>query len=73
MDKVGEGGANGESNLEVYKTMCKADNQRDFSVWLRELKGAVRQVGWGGRWEAGDVGVPGADSCWCMTGNHKIL
>ena len=24
-------------------------------------------------WEGGDMGVPMADSCWCMTENHKIL
>ena len=28
-------------------------------------------MGWGGRWEAGDMGVPKADSCSCMTEKHK--
>ena len=34
--------------------------------------------GWGGErdgrevWEGGDKGIPMADSCWCMTENHKF-
>ena len=32
-----------------------------------------RSLGWGGRWEGGDMGVPMADSCWCLTENNKIL
>jgi len=33
-----------------------------------------RRVGWGGRWEGGFGGsLPMADSCRCMTENHKIL
>ena len=34
-------------------------------------------VGWGGdgreAQEGGEMGVPMADSCWCMTEIHKIL
>ena len=26
-----------------------------------------RGVEWGGRWDAGDICIPVADSCWCMT------
>ena len=29
--------------------------------------------GCGARWEGGDMAVPMAFSCWCMTENHKIL
>ena len=35
--------------------------------------------GWAGEgdgreeWEGEDMGVPTADSCWCITENHKIL
>ena len=28
----------GESNMETYNTICKIDSQREFAVWLRELK-----------------------------------
>ena len=34
----GEGGMYGESNMEPYITVCKIDSQREFSVWLGELK-----------------------------------
>ena len=42
MDKVGgeegEGETYGESNIEIYNSMCKTDSQWEFAVWLRELK-----------------------------------
>ena len=65
----------GESNMEIYDTIYKGDSQWEFAVWLRELKqrlcnrlkdGMEREMG-------GDMGVPMADSCWCMTENHKVL
>ena len=34
----GEGEMYGESNMEIYNTICKIDSQWDFAVWLRELK-----------------------------------
>ena len=34
----GEGEIYGESNIEIYNTLCKTESQRDFAVWLRELK-----------------------------------
>ena len=30
--KKGEGGMYGESNMEIYVTICKTDSQREFSV-----------------------------------------
>ena len=73
--KEGEGEIYGESNTEIYNTICKIDSQWEFAVWLRELKqglcdnievcdreGDVREV-----WEGGDMHVPIADSCWYMT------
>ena len=33
----GEGKMNGESNIEIYNTMCEIDSQQEFAVWLREL------------------------------------
>ena len=42
MDKVGgeegKGEMYGESNIEIYNTMCKIDSQWEFAVGLRELK-----------------------------------
>ena len=84
MEKVGgeeeEGEIYGESNIEIYSTLCKTDSQWEFAVWLRELKRVLGQAeGWGGKgdrkevWEGGDMGVPMADSCWCITENHQIL
>ena len=43
----------GESNMEIYITICKIDSQREFDVWLRKLKQGLcinlEWVGWGGR------------------------
>ena len=65
----------GESNKETYITICKIESQWDFAVWLRELKQGLcdNLEGWDGVgdgrevWEGGDMGVPMADSCCCMT------
>ena len=42
MNKVvgeeGEGETYGDSNTEIYNTMCKTDSQWEFSVQFRELK-----------------------------------
>ena len=38
----GEGGANGESNMEaIYATMYKTDNQGEFAVWQGTQTGAL--------------------------------
>ena len=34
----GEGEMYGEKNMEIHNTICKADSQREFAVWLRGLK-----------------------------------
>ena len=84
MDTVGgeerEGEIYGESNIEIYNAIYKIDSQWELAVWLREPKRALRQAeGWDedgdGRdvQEGGDTGIPMADSCWCITENHKIL
>ena len=57
------------------------DNQWEFAVWLRERQQGLCDTleGWDGAvdggevGEGGDMGVPMADSCWCMTENHEIL
>ena len=77
----GEGKTYGESNMEMYNTMCKIDSQWEFAVGLRELKQGLYDnlEGWDGEgdgrevWEGGDMGVFMADSCSYMTENHKIL
>ena len=71
----------GENNIETYISICKIDSQWEFAVWLRELKQGLcdNLEGWDGEEDArevregGNMGVPMADSCWCMTENHKIL
>ena len=34
----GEGELYGESNMDIYNTICKIDSQWEFTVWIRELK-----------------------------------
>ena len=70
-----------ESNMETYITVCEIDSQWESALWLRELKQGLcdNLEGWDGEGggkegqEGGDKGVPMADSCWCLTENHKIL
>ena len=77
----GEGEMYGESNTEIYNTICKTDSKWEFAVWIRELKQRLcdNLEGWDGEgdgrevWEGGDMGVPMADFCWYVTENHKIL
>ena len=37
-ERGGEGEIYGKSNMEIYITICKIDNQWEFAVWLRKLK-----------------------------------
>ena len=70
----------GESNMEIYNTICKTDGQWEFAVWLRELKQGLHNnlEGWDGEEdrrevkEGRDICIPAADFCWCLTEN-KIL
>ena len=74
MDKVGgeegKGEMYGESNIEIYNTMCKIDSQWEFAVWLRKLKQGlcINLEGWDGEGdgkdvlEGGDMDIPMADS-----------
>ena len=62
----GEGEMYGESNIEIYNTICKIYSQWEFAVWFRELKqGLCHRAceGWDVErdervvWEGGDMGV----------------
>ena len=70
-ERGGEGEMDGKSNMETYITMCKIDSQREFALWLRELKQGLcnNLEGWdavgNGRevQKGGDIFIPMADSC----------
>ena len=61
----------GESNTETYITICKIENKREFSEWLRKLKQGlcINLEGWDGDGDGrevqkgGDICIPMADSC----------
>ena len=54
----------GNSNMEIYNTICKIDSGWEFAVWLKKLKQGFcinlrgREVQKGG-----DICTPMADSC----------
>ena len=66
-----EGEMYGKSNMETYITICKIYIQREFTVWLRELKQGlcINLEGWDGEGNGrevqkrGDICTPMADSC----------
>ena len=66
-----EGEMYGKSNMETYITICKIYSQREFTVWLRELKQGlcINLEGWDGEGngrevqKGGDICTPMADSC----------
>ena len=77
----GEGEIYEESNMEIYKTICKIDSQWEFAIWLRELKQGLcdnlegRDGEGGGKevWEGGLEGwVYGCTYGWFLL-NKKIL
>ena len=51
----GEGEMYGESNMEIYTTICKVDSQQEFAVWPRELKQGLcdNLEGWDGDIDGG--------------------
>ena len=60
----------GKSNMETYITICKIDSQREFAVWLGNLKQGIciNVEDWDGKgngWEVqkgGDIYPSMADS-----------
>ena len=77
----GEGAMYGESNMEIFNTIYKIDNQREFAVWLRELKQELCNrlkgglQGGDGRevQKEGEIRIPMAASCWGLAENSTIL
>ena len=61
----------GESNMEIYISICKIDSQWEFAVCLMEFKQGlcINPEGWDGEGdrrevqEGGDLCIPMADSC----------
>ena len=61
----------GKSNRETYITICKINSQREFAVWLRNLKQGlcINLEGWDGEVagrefrKGGDICIPMSDSC----------
>ena len=47
----------GESNMEIYITICKTDSQRGICCMSQETQTVAlyqpKRVRWGGRWEGG--------------------
>ena len=70
-EKAGEGEMYGESNMETCITICKIDSQREFAVYLRDLKQGLytNLKGWDGEGderevqEGGDICILMPDSC----------
>ena len=70
-ERGGEGEMYAESNMESSITMSKIGSQREFAVWLRELKQGlcINLEGWDGEADgrevqkAGDICIPMVDSC----------
>ena len=70
-EKAGEGEMYGKSNMETYITICKIDSQREFAVYLRDLKQGLctNLEGWDGEGderevqEGGDICILMPDSC----------
>ena len=69
-----------KDNIETYITICKIDSQLEFAVWLKKLKQGLYNVErWAGEGDGrkvqkgGDICIPMANSCWCLTENNKIL
>ena len=64
---------NKNGHLKIY------DRWWEIGVWPRKLKQGlcINLEGWDGEgfarkvWEGGDMGVPMADSCWCLTKTTK--
>ena len=66
-EKAGEGEMYGESNMETCITICKIDSQREFAVYLRDLKQGLctNLEGWDGDGDEREV-QEGGDRCILM-------
>ena len=70
VERGGEGELYGESNIEMYITICKIDMQWEFALCLRELKLGLclNLEGWGGEGDGREV-QEGDDVCIPMDGS----
>ena len=52
-----EGELSGESDVEIYNTICKTDSQWEFAVWLMELKQGLcdNLEGWDGEGDRREI------------------
>ena len=65
----------------TYITICKTDSQREFAVYLRDLKQGLctNLEGWDGEGderegqEGGDICIPMSDSCCCLAEANTVL
>ena len=50
-DEMYEGEMYGKSNMDIYITICKTDDQWEFAIWLRKLKQGlcINLEVWGGQ------------------------
>ena len=57
-ERGGAGEMYGESNMEMYITICKIDSQRKFAIWLRKLKRGlcIKLEGWDGEGDSKERG-----------------
>ena len=55
-ERGGEGEMYGETNMEIYITICKIDIQQEFAAWVRKLKQGlcINLEGWDGEVQVGD-------------------
>ena len=80
-DRGGEGEMYGDSNMEIYITICKIDSQWEFAVCLRKHRQrfCITLEGWDGEVYGRDVQegrgicIPMADSSLGFIENNEIL
>ena len=59
----------GESNMEIYITICKIESRWEFAVWLRKVKQGlcVNLEGWGGEGDGREgIYMPIHESTWLI-------
>ena len=69
-----EGEMYGKSNMDIYITICKTDDQWEFAIWLRKLKQGlcVNLEGWNGEGDGREVQM-GGDICIPTAPHSSVL